>query len=222
MPTIPDLPLGGRDVHVARTDDHVDGPDRLGPVRESGDRLRAADPVHLVHAGEGGGRQRDGRHPAVGVGGHAERDLRDTRHACGDRGHEHGRGIGGAATRHVQPGSIDRHDELAEQHAVPLDPHVAAELGFVVGGDLLARVFEGGPDVGGCILKRGEQLVTRHAQIVDRATVELLGQITKRIVTAAPNLGDDRAHALDGRRVYGIPARRQRAEVGVRAAKIES
>jgi len=71
-------------------------------------------------------------------------------------------------------------------------------------------------------MKAGEQLVTRHAQIVDRATVELLGQITKCIVTAAPNLGDDRAHALDGRRVHGLPARRQRAEVGVRAAKIES
>ena len=154
-----DLALRERHVHVPRPDDHVDGPDRLGPVRESGDRLRAADPVHLVHAGEGGRCQRDGRHAAVGIGRYAERDLGDASDTCRDCGHEHGRGIGGAATRHVQPGSIDRHDELAEQHAVPLDPHVAAELGFVVGGDLLARVFEGGPDVGGCILKRGEQLV---------------------------------------------------------------
>ena len=85
-----------------------------------------------------------------------------------------------------------------------------------------SRVFEGGTELGGCIFERGEQLVTGHAQIVDRATVELLGQVTKCIVTAAPNLGDDRAHALDGRRVHGIPARRQRAEIGVRAAKIES
>ena len=92
----------------------------------------------------------------------------------------------------------------------------------MVGGDFLARVFERGTELSGCIFERGQQFVTRHAQIVDRATVELLGQITKRIVTAAPNLGDDGAHALDGRRVSGIPARRQRAEVGVRAAKIES
>ena len=92
----------------------------------------------------------------------------------------------------------------------------------MVGGDFLARVFECGTELGGCIFERGEQLVTRHAQIVDRATVELLGQIAKRIVTAAPNLGDDRTHTLDGRRIDGLAARRQRAEVGVRAAKIES
>jgi hypothetical protein len=147
--------------------------------------------------------------------------ARSTICACRDRRHEHGRGIGGAATGHVQPGPVNRHDELAEQHAVPLDPHVASELGFVVGGDFLARVFEGGTELGGCIIERREQLVTRHAQIVDRATIELLGEIAKCIVTAAPDLGDDRAHALDGRRVDGLPARRQRAEVG-RAAKIES
>ena len=199
-----------------------DGPDRLGPVREGGDRLRAADAVHLVDAGEGSGRQRDGRHAAVGVRGYAECDLGDARHTRGDRRHEHGRGIAGAATGHVQPGSIYRHDELAEQHAVPLYPHVASELSFVVCGDFLARVFEGGTELGRCVFERGEQLVARHAQVVDGATVELLGQIAKCIVTAAPDLGDDRTHALDGRRVDGLPARRQRAEVGVRAAKIES
>jgi hypothetical protein len=179
-------------------------------------------PVHLVHAGERRRRQGDGRHAAIGVGRYAQRDLRDARHACRDRRHEHGRGIRGAATGHVQPGPVNRHDELAEQHAVPLDPHVASELSFVVGGDFIARVFEGGTELGGCILEGGEQLVTGHAQIVDRATVELLGQITQRIVTTTPNLGDDRAHALDGRRLHGIPPSRQRAEIGVRAAKIES
>ena len=40
--------LRGRDPAVARADDLVDRPHRLGSVRERGDRLRAADRVDLV------------------------------------------------------------------------------------------------------------------------------------------------------------------------------
>jgi hypothetical protein len=217
-----DLALGGGDVPVAGTDDDVDGPDRLGAVREGGDRLRTADPVHLVHTDEGGGGQRCLRDAAVRIGRHAQRDLRDAGHACGDRGHEHSRRIGGPAAGHVQPGTINGHDELAEEHAVPLEADVVPQLSFVVGGDLLPRVFEGGAELGGSVVERGEQLVSRHPELVDRAAVELLGQVMQRRIAAAPNLGDDRSHALDGGRVNGFSTRRQRAEVGVRAAKIES
>ncbi len=162
------------------------------------------------------------RDPAVTIGRHAQRDLRDARHACGNRRHEHGRGVGGPSAGHVQPGSIHRHDELAEEHAVPLEADVVSQLSFVVGGDFLPRVFEGGAELGGGIVERGEQLIARHPQLVDRAAVELLGQVVQRCVTTPPNLGDDRAHAFDGRCVNSVPTRRQRAEVGVRAAKIES
>ena len=51
------LPLGGRDIGIARPDDLGDRPDRLGAVGKRGDRLRAADPVDLRHAGEIGGDQ---------------------------------------------------------------------------------------------------------------------------------------------------------------------
>ena len=61
------LALGHRHVHVARADDHVDRADRLGAVGHRGDGLRAADPVHLVDAGDGGGGQRHVRHPTVGA-----------------------------------------------------------------------------------------------------------------------------------------------------------
>ena len=53
-------PLGRRDIGVAGADDLVDRGDCLRPIGERGDRLRAADPVDLVHAGDArrGQRQR--------------------------------------------------------------------------------------------------------------------------------------------------------------------
>ena len=76
MPTISgDLTLRGGDVGVPRADDDVDGPDGLGAVRERGDRLRAADAVHLVDAGECGSGQRRRGDCAVGTGRDAQRDL---------------------------------------------------------------------------------------------------------------------------------------------------
>ena len=51
------LPLGGRDIGVAGADDLGDRRDGLGAVGERRDRLRAADAVDLVDAGELGGRQ---------------------------------------------------------------------------------------------------------------------------------------------------------------------
>jgi hypothetical protein len=134
----------------------------------------------------------------------------------------HGRRVGGPATGHVQPGSIHGNDELAEQHAVPLEADVVSQLSFVIGGDFLPRVFQGGAELGGSVVERGEQLFARHPQFVDRAAVELLGQVVQRCVTTPTNLGDDRSHTLDCRYVNSIPTRRQRAEVGIRAAKIES
>ena len=45
-----DLLLGERDIDVARTDDDIDGPNRLGAMRDGADRLRPADRHDLVGA----------------------------------------------------------------------------------------------------------------------------------------------------------------------------
>ena len=47
-----DLALGLDDIRVARTDDHVDRPQRAGAERHRRDRLGAADRVHLVDLGD--------------------------------------------------------------------------------------------------------------------------------------------------------------------------
>ena len=95
------LPLGHGDVDVAGADDHVDRPDRLGAVGHGRHRLGAADPVHLVDAGDGGRGQGRARHPPVGPGRHAQHHLGDAGHPGRDGGHEHGRRVAGPAPGHV-------------------------------------------------------------------------------------------------------------------------
>ena len=69
------LPLGLLHVKVAGTDDHVDGRHRLGPVRERGDRLRAAHPVDDRRAGQPAGAEDDRVDLAVKARRRAHGDL---------------------------------------------------------------------------------------------------------------------------------------------------
>ena len=84
-----DLTLGRGHVRVPGPDDDVDRPDRLGAVRQRGDRLRATDAVHLVDADRSGGRERGSGTSAVGPGRHAQHDLGHPRDLCRYGGHEH-------------------------------------------------------------------------------------------------------------------------------------
>ena len=70
------LALGLGHVRVARAGDDVDRGHAARPVGHGGDRLGPADPVDLVHPGDGGGAQRGGVDPAVGGRGHAQGDAR--------------------------------------------------------------------------------------------------------------------------------------------------
>ena len=103
-----DLPLGHGDVDVAGPDDDVDGGDRLGAVGEGGDGLGAADRVHGVGAGDGGGGEHD-----VGHACRRDRAARTptTRGDAGDLGrddgHQHGRRVDGPAAGDVAAGPVD-------------------------------------------------------------------------------------------------------------------
>ena len=106
------LPLGLLDVEVAGADDHVDAPDRLGPVRERGDRLRAAHGVDLVGLAErrGGVDQRVRRRH--------DDHLVDARGARGHRAHQHRGGI-----RRPAAGRVHRrapHGHVAQPHGLAL------------------------------------------------------------------------------------------------------
>ena len=109
-------PLGRRDIGVAGADDLVDRGDRLRPVGERGDRLRAADPIDLVHASDARRGERQGIDMAVGRRhdhrqAAAARDL--GRHGVHD---DRGR-IGRGAPRNVEADRVDRPPPPAELDA---------------------------------------------------------------------------------------------------------
>ena len=133
------LALGGGDIGIARPDDLGDRPDRLGAVGKRGDRLRAADPVDLRHAGDVGGdqhqrvdlalRRRNGDHHPLDAG-----DL--GRH----RVHQHRARIARRAARHVEPDRLDRRPARAELDADRVDIAVVGRaLPLVMRLDALAR-----------------------------------------------------------------------------------
>ena len=66
-----------RDIDVARSDDHIDGPNRLGAVGDRGDGLGPADGDHLVDAGHRSCGQSD-------VGNAVHRTRRNTQDDLGD------------------------------------------------------------------------------------------------------------------------------------------
>ena len=107
------LALGLLHVEVARAGDDVDALDRLGAVRERGDRVRAAHRVDLVHAAQRARRQ-DDRVRAR----RADDDLLHARRLRGHDAHHDRRRIRRAPARHV-----DRrppHRQLAHEHRVAL------------------------------------------------------------------------------------------------------
>ena len=110
------------------------GADGLGAVGHGADRLRAADGVDLVDAGERGGGQHRRRHRAgVAVGRHAQHDLADAGDPRRHRGHQHGRRVGAAAARHVHAGPVDRAPTGPDHDAVALVGVSRPELRLVEG-----------------------------------------------------------------------------------------
>ena len=131
-------PLGGGDVDVAGTGDHVDRLDH-GAVhvdraeREQRDALRTAGRVDLVDAEQRAGRQHVAVRPAVVVllrrGG--DRDRPHPGHLRRHHVHHHAGRVQRQPARHVQPDPADRHPALG---------HGAAGGDL---GDLLGRQLRG-------------------------------------------------------------------------------
>ena len=152
------LALGLGDPGAAGADDDVDGPDRLGAVRQRGDGRRPADPVHLVGAGQvGGGQDADG-HPAVGPGAATTTTSGTPATLAGTTVIERGRHQRRLGHRHVAAGPVDRPHELAHLDGAVVVDDLGRELGGVVGGDVVAGGLEGGPQVGRYGVDRGRHL----------------------------------------------------------------
>ena len=217
------LPLGQRDVDVARSDDDVDRPDGLGAVGHGGDGLGAADPVHLVDGQEGGGGQRGLGDGAVGAGRHAQGDLGHAGHLGRDGGHQHGGRVHRPPAGDVATGPVDRPDEVADDDALPLVARLVLHLGAVVGHDLVAGELERLPEPrrhGG----QGVGEVTRgHPEVLQLAAVEAGGEVPQGVVAPLADVGDDLPDRFQGPVATRFGARQGRGEVVAgTAAKVES
>ena len=111
-----DLALGRRDIGVAGADDLGDRRDRLGAIGKRRDRLRAADAVDLVDAGNVGRDQHQRIDRAAG-----RRHDHDDALDAGDLGrngvHQHRARIARRAARHVEADRLDRRPARAELDA---------------------------------------------------------------------------------------------------------
>ena len=206
-------------VHIAGARDHVDRTYRLGAVRHRRDRLRAADSIHLVDAGQRRGRKRDRGNRAVGPGRRTQRDLPHPRDAGRSRGHQHARRVRGPPTGDVTTGAVDREHSLGQPDAVALEGEAAGALRRVKCGDFAVRVVERPPDLAaGAGESRGERRGC-NAQIVDLGTVEALGELPEGGVAAVSDGRDHLADSVDRARIIGRRSEcgrevRHAAEVG--------
>ena len=126
-----DLPLGLLHVEVAGADDHVDARHALGPVRERGDRLRAAHRVDLVGLAQ---RRRGEDH---GVRRRGDDDLVDPGRARGHGAHQHRRRVRRPAAGRVDGGPP--HGHVAQPHGLALverDLRLGVEAGRRDRGDV--------------------------------------------------------------------------------------
>ena len=138
------LALRFGDVDVAGPDDLVDGRDRRRPVRERGDRLRAAGGVQLVDAGQRAREQHGRVHAAVALRRRHDDDALDAGDLRRNHRHQHRRGQRRAAARDVRADRGERPGEERVARAVGvavLDR--SGQLSRVEVGDAFARESRG-------------------------------------------------------------------------------
>ncbi len=134
--------LGCRHIAIARSDDLVDAWNRVGAVRQRGDRVRAAD----VKESRDAGLERRGHHDRFGPRTHGD-DLRDAGDARRNRRHQQRGGQRKSSARHVAADSCQRLDALfdrdagRDRHRERLRNLTRGDLGDVPGG-----LLNGPPD----------------------------------------------------------------------------
>ena len=193
------------DVRVPRTDDHVDGRNRISPVRERGDGLGAADPVELVDVGEGCGGERGVGDAAVGARRDAEHDLGHAGDPRRHGGHQHARRVCRPPAGHVAAGPVDRDHEFLHLDPRPLVGRFLRQLRLVEGEDLVARELERPGQLGIDAGKRGLPLCARDREFVGTEPVEAFGQVAHGVV--APGAHNRKDLPNHGGHIVGLGTR---------------
>ena len=197
-------PLGRHDVDVARAGDQVDARARAGAVGEHGDRLGAADGVHLVDAEQrAGGQDRRVRQPAVLLLRRAgQRDRLDARDLGGHDVHQHGRDQRREAAGDVEADPADRDLAVGDPGAgAEVGDHVVLELALAGRAQAADRLLQARADVGVEPVQRLGHGLDGHPDVLLRDVVEALGELADRVQPAGAHGladgGDRRDRRLD-------------------------
>ena len=188
-----DTALRRRDIGVAGPDDLEDGRNGLRPIGERGDRLRPADPVDFVDAGDPRRSQHQRIDRAVRRR-HNHGDARAARHFRRHSVHHHRGGIACRAARHIKPDRLDRAPAPAE-----LDPERIDKAN--VGGPL-AQMVVGHPPVGELERLQRSRLASRDRGVdlawcdpealrFDVDPIETARVVGQRLVAARTHVGND-------------------------------
>ena len=157
--------LGCGDESVARSENLVDRADRLRPVCQRRDRLRAADLVDGLDARNLGGHELervDGRRTVLRWdGGRGDDDFGHSGHLRRDGRMQHGRGVHSRSAGDVEADSRQRSDELAESSAGERLGRVL-ELHLVVAAHAVGGVLERQNQFGGDFRPRLCKLLFCH------------------------------------------------------------
>ena len=100
---------------IARAGDHIDRRNAFTAMCQRGNRLCAAKPPNLIHAGK----MRGGHHRRIHLPVRRRRDHHDPFHACNlgrNNVHQQRRRIGGTAARHIDTRCIDRAPARTKTH----------------------------------------------------------------------------------------------------------
>ncbi len=219
-------PLRGGDVDIARAADDVGRGAVRGAVGEHGDRLCAADRMHLGDAEQrAGGQHRRGRQAAAGrAGRRRDGDLADARDLRRDHVHHDGRGVSHQAARDVDAGPANRDVPLGDGRAGGDGGYgLARQLRFVHEPGPPGGLGQRGPDVVAESGQRGGQGFRRNPRGGQVNPVEPGRVFPYRGGAALPYVVADRAdrvqrarHVQRGPRQY--PGERRRGEARGRGA----
>ena len=170
--------------------------DGVGAVGECRHRLRAADAVDLVHAGNLCGEQDQRVENAIWRG-HDHGEPPYPRDFGGDRVHQDRAGVAGQPTRHVKARGRDGGPAPAQRRADIVGPlFVLWQLAFVVGAYAGGGKFECGFILCADLRGGGGDFGLSDAQGVrgQRDAVEFFGEVDHRLITACANVSDDPGH----------------------------
>ena len=217
-----DLLLGERDIDVARTDDDIDGPNRLGAMRDGADRLRPADRHDLVGACDLRRREHDVGDLAIRAGRDTHDDLFNARHPRRNGGHEHGRGIDGPTPGDVAGGPFYGAVAATNRHTGLLHPDIGRHLGLVVGRNPVGGEFEGGSDIGFDALDGGGEFGIRDHEGVEFDTVEATRVLTNGGVAPLGHSGENVPHDVDGPPGRRLGPRQDLAQITRESSEVDA